>query len=575
MSEQLGPGGILPGLTPGSRVASYLLEEQVGVGAMAVVFRAADQRLARRVALKVLVPALAADQGFRQRFIRESRAAAAVEDPHIIPVYEAGEAGDLLFIAMRYVPGGDARTLLHREGLLPGARAAAIIAAAASALDAAHRAGLVHRDVKPGNMLIDAQPGRPDQVYLSDFGLSKGALVGLTRAGQFVGTPNYMSPEQIEGRPVDGRTDQYALACTAFELLTGVAPFQRDDGMAVIWAHMSQPPPPLAPRRPDLPPAADQVLARALAKAPEHRYPSCAEFAAALRAVLGADPRQPVLAPGHPATWPAAMAAGPALAPPGPALAPPGPALAPPGPAVAPAGWGPAPATPAPSHAPPGYQAPVYPAAPPNGPPSMRPAGPPMRPPRRPSPLQLALAVAALLVVAGVILAAVLLSSPGPGTAGPARSSTPAVRPSSHPARPHPARPHPARTRPVRPRPVRPRARPKPPATEFTVCVDPVDSCGLAQMQTKPSTVLLSGDGSGLMKSVRWSGWGSPVATGVGTYELDNCVPSCAQGKYRPSPATITLSGLTPYAGGKRAYADMVINAPKAVGTSRYRHLVP
>src|SRR6185437_12550317 len=177
---------------------------------------------------------------------------------------------------------------------------------------------------------------------------------------------------------------------------------------------------------------------------------------------------------------------------------------------------------------------------------------PPPRPPRRPTPLQLALAVAALLVVAGVILAAVPRSTPGPGTAGPARSSTPAVRPSSHPARPHPARPHPARphparTRPVRPRPVRPRARSKPPATEFTVCVDPVDTCGLAQMQTKPSTVLLSGDGSGLMMSVRWSGWGSPVATGVGTYELDNCVPSCSQGKYRPSPATITLSGLTPY----------------------------
>jgi hypothetical protein len=184
--------------------------------------------------------------------------------------------------------------------------------------------------------------------------------------------------------------------------------------------------------------------------------------------------------------------------------------------------------------------------------------------------------VAALLVVVGVILAAVLLSSPGHGTAGPAHSSTPAVRPSSHPARPHPARPHSGRPHPGRPHAARPRPRlSAAPATEFTVCVDPVDSCGLAQMQTKPSTVLLSGDGSGLMKSVRWSGWGSPVATGVGTYELDTCVPNCAQGKYRPSPATITLSGLTPYAGGKRAYADMVVNAPKAVGTSRYRHLVP
>src|SRR5438105_2565214 len=141
------------GPVAGSRVAGYWLEEQIGRGGMAVVFRARDERLARRVALKVLSPALAADEEFRRRFVRESRSAAAVDHPHIIPVFEAGEADGVLFLAMRYVPGGDAGSLVRREGPLDAARAAGIIAAVASALDAAHAAGLVHRDVKPGNML--------------------------------------------------------------------------------------------------------------------------------------------------------------------------------------------------------------------------------------------------------------------------------------------------------------------------------------------------------------------------------------------------------------------------------------
>ncbi|MGD0376891.1 MAG: protein kinase [Streptosporangiaceae bacterium] len=281
------------GLVAGSRVAGYLLEEQVGAGGMAVVFRARDERLGRLVALKVLAPALAQDAVFRQRFIRESRAAAAVDDPHIIPVFEAGEAGGVLFIAMRYVPGGDVRTLLQREGPLPAGRAAAIISAVASALDAAHVAGLVHRDVKPANMLVDTRVGRPDHVYLSDFGLSKTALAattGLTGAGLFLGTLDYISPEQLQARPVDGRTDQYGLACAAFELLAGSPPFQRDQAAAVMYAHLSEPPPPLASRRPDIPPAVDQVLARAMAKAPAERYACCREFAEALRAALGLAP---------------------------------------------------------------------------------------------------------------------------------------------------------------------------------------------------------------------------------------------------------------------------------------------
>src|SRR5262252_7881873 len=198
------------GFSVGSRIAGYRLKERIGQGGMAVVFRAQDERLRRQVALKVLSPVLAVDEAFRHRFMHESLSAAAVDDPHIIPVFEAGDADGVLFIAMRYVPGGDAGTLVHRQGPLPIARAAAIISAVASALDAAHAAGLVHRDVKPANMLVDARPGRPDHVYLSDFGLTKGAVssASLTGAGQFLGTLDYSAPEQIEGRPVDGRTDQ-------------------------------------------------------------------------------------------------------------------------------------------------------------------------------------------------------------------------------------------------------------------------------------------------------------------------------------------------------------------------------
>jgi serine/threonine protein kinase len=161
---------------PGSQIGIYLLEEQIGKGGMAAVFRAIDQRLGRRVALKVLSPGLAADAAFRQRFIRESRAAAAVDDPHIIPLFEAGEADGVLFIAMRYVQGGDVASLVHRSGALPAGRVAAIGSPIASALDSAHAVGLVHRDVKPANMLLDTRSGRPDHVYLSDFGPSKDAL---------------------------------------------------------------------------------------------------------------------------------------------------------------------------------------------------------------------------------------------------------------------------------------------------------------------------------------------------------------------------------------------------------------
>ena len=312
----------LAALRPGSMLAGYRLEAQVGAGGMAVVFRARDERLGRLVALKVLAPALTADAGFRRRFMAESRAAAAVDEPHIIPVYEAGDAGGVLFIAMRFVAGGDLGGVLEREGALAPARAAAFISPLASALDAAHSAGLVHRDVKPANVLVDAHPGRPEHVYLSDFGVSKGAVssVSLTGAGHFVGTPDYSAPEQIQGLAVDGRADQYALACVAYQLLAGVVPFGRDQGMAVLFAHLSAAPPSLASRRPDLPGGADRILARALAKAPEKRYGCCQDFADALREALGLAPYIPAgaaPAPGHPSP----QAASPPLRLPGSAVA--------------------------------------------------------------------------------------------------------------------------------------------------------------------------------------------------------------------------------------------------------------
>jgi serine/threonine protein kinase len=278
-----------------SRLGHYHLEERIGAGGMAVVFRARDERLQRRVALKVLAPTLAGDEAFRHRFIRESQAAAAVDDPHIIPVFEAGEAEGVLFLAMRYVPGGDVRTLIRRAGLCSSTQALAIISSVASALDAAHSAGLVHRDVKPANILLDVRPGRPDHVYLSDFGLSKMVMssLGPTREGQFLGTPGYSAPEQLEGKQVDARADQYSLACATFELLCGQTPFPRDQVAAVIWAHISEPPPTLTSQRPSLPPAVDGVLAKALAKVPADRYASCRAFAEALRDALSLAPYNP------------------------------------------------------------------------------------------------------------------------------------------------------------------------------------------------------------------------------------------------------------------------------------------
>ncbi|MEU6686732.1 serine/threonine-protein kinase [Streptomyces sp. NPDC046832] len=272
----------------GQQIAGYRIEQEIGRGGMAVVYRARDLRLERTVALKLLAPELARNDTFRRRFTHESRAAAAIDHPHIVPVFEAGETDGVLYIAMRYVPGSDLRHVLDREGPMPPVTALRVAAQVASALDAAHDHGLVHRDVKPGNILVarGTDSDHPEHVYLTDFGLTKKSLslTGFTTVGQFVGTLDYVAPEQISGKPVDARCDVYGFACVVFETLAGHPPFLRDDDMALLWAHQYDEPPPLSEDRPDVDPRVDAVFAQALAKSPDDRHPSCLAFVAALRA---------------------------------------------------------------------------------------------------------------------------------------------------------------------------------------------------------------------------------------------------------------------------------------------------
>ncbi|MFJ3670950.1 serine/threonine-protein kinase [Streptomyces sp. NPDC090106] len=285
----------------GRRVAGYRIEREIGRGGMAVVYRARDLRLDRTVALKLLAPELARNDTFRRRFTHESRAAAAIDHPHIVPVFEAAEADGVLYIAMRYVEGSDLRHLLDRRGPLTPEAAQRIAAQVGSALDAAHEHGLVHRDVKPGNILVarGTDSDHPEHVYLTDFGLTKKSLslTGFTTVGQFVGTLDYVAPEQISGKPVDGRCDVYGFACVVYESLAGRPPFRRDDDMALLWAHQYDAPPPLTEFRPDLPPQADAVFARGLAKSPDDRYDSCLDLVAALRTATGGAPPPPYATP--------------------------------------------------------------------------------------------------------------------------------------------------------------------------------------------------------------------------------------------------------------------------------------
>jgi tRNA A-37 threonylcarbamoyl transferase component Bud32 len=282
----------------GEELAGYSLRAIVGRGAMSTVYRAGDPRVGTTVALKVIAHDLATDDLFRLRFLHVSRVAASVNHPNVIPIYDVGPWGDLLFIAMRYVAGPDLGTVLAEQQRLDPAQALTVVGQAGRALDAAHSRGLVHRDVKPANILIEHGAGDdPDHVYVTDFGITKRLLsqTGLTPTGEFVGTIDYIAPEQIQGKRVDARADIYSLACIMYRCLTGRAPFDNTVETAVLWAHLQEQPTAPSAIRPELGSDIDDVLGRALAKGPDERYPTCRELITACREALEADPRVPVV----------------------------------------------------------------------------------------------------------------------------------------------------------------------------------------------------------------------------------------------------------------------------------------
>jgi serine/threonine protein kinase len=274
-------------LAPGTTVAGYRVEALIGRGGMGAVYRASEEGLGRKVALKVIAPELAQDERFRERFLRESRIAASLDHPHVIPIYQAGDEDGLLFLAMRYVEGSDLAKVVAEDGALEPKRAVDLLSQIAEALDAAHEKGLIHRDVKPSNVLIAEAAGR-EHCYLGDFGLTKrtGSLSGVSVAGEIVGTLEYVAPEQITGDPLDERSDVYSLGCVLYECLTGQAPFPRATDVALLWAHVHEEPTPPSKARDDLPKELDTVLMRALAKEPGRRYRSAGELLAATRSAL-------------------------------------------------------------------------------------------------------------------------------------------------------------------------------------------------------------------------------------------------------------------------------------------------
>jgi serine/threonine-protein kinase len=281
-------------ITLGTAVAGYRVEAVLGAGSMGTVYSALDVALERRVALKVLTPELSRDERFRERFLRESKLAASLEHPHIVPIHSAGEADGVLYLAMRYVEGRDLGALLASLGRIEAERVLAILDQVAEALDAAHARGLVHRDVKPANILL----AYGDYAYLCDFGLAKHAstVSSLTGSRAILGTVDYLAPEQIEAKPVDGRVDVYALGCVLYECLTGEPPHRRGNEIAALLAHVNDPPPKVSERRAEFPATLDDVIATALAKDRELRFATCAELVGAARVALsGEAPALPVL----------------------------------------------------------------------------------------------------------------------------------------------------------------------------------------------------------------------------------------------------------------------------------------
>src|SRR5437763_6970481 len=271
----------------GKLIADFRVERMIGAGAMGTVYLAEDVHSGTQVALKVLAPELARDARFRERFLRESQIAARLDHPNLIRTIASGDQDGLLYLAMAYADGPDLREILRRDGRLDAARTVTLVAQVAPALDEAHRAGLVHRDVKPGNILVASRPDG-EHAYVCDFGLARhvSSVSSLTGERGFVGTIDYVPPEQIEGGKIDGRADVYSLGCVLFELLTGERPFERDSELSVVFAHLNDPPPQITALSPELPTAFDDVVATALAKSPDERYSTCGELAEAAQAAL-------------------------------------------------------------------------------------------------------------------------------------------------------------------------------------------------------------------------------------------------------------------------------------------------
>ena len=287
----------MPESDVGAEIAGHRLEAIIGRGGMGVVYRARDLHLDRVVALKVIAPEFADEPEFRQRFKRESQQAASIKHPNVISIYRAGEEGDLLFITMDYVEGTDLKTFIGVRGRLDPRLAASVVSQVAAGLEAAHARGLVHRDVKPANVLIDGQ----EQAYLTDFGLTKRAGPGsaLTGTGLIVGTTDYLAPEQIQGDKLDARVDVYALGCVLYEALTGFVPYPRESTAATMWAHISDPPPSVLDRAPDVPMEFDIVVRRAMAKEPNQRFISAEAMGRAIDAAArgGASRREKAVVP--------------------------------------------------------------------------------------------------------------------------------------------------------------------------------------------------------------------------------------------------------------------------------------
>ena len=275
-------------------MAGYRIESILGQGGMGTVYEATQLSLNRIVALKILSPQLGSDLVFRERFRREGHIQAAIDHPHIVTVYEAGEVDDVLFLAMRLVRGSTLKDMIVGRDL-EGARTLRLLKPIADALDTAHEAGLTHRDIKPQNILV----GVRDHAFLADFGLTKSSTeTGLTRTGQFVGTIDYISPEQIRGEAAGAASDIYALTAVLYECLCGVVPYPKPSDAAVLYAHISDPPPLVTDQRPELPPALDEVIARGMAKRPSDRPRSASEMIAEAERAFGKRVRAVITPPG-------------------------------------------------------------------------------------------------------------------------------------------------------------------------------------------------------------------------------------------------------------------------------------